>query len=218
MCLLQSKTVDGKCPEKRRIKKLKVLIADDHVLLAQVLDQDLTSRGHGTDIVHDFEQAAQRVKSGSFDILLLDLHMPGMTGLHSIDQLCQRSQDTKVLLFSGEVSLDFVQKAMQLGAWGFVPKTMNVNSLHSMLDLVNNGQKFLPSGLRDGAGSDSSEFTGREVMILKAIAEGETNKDIARSIGTSEGNVKAIVRSICIRIGAKNRAHAVKLALEASVI
>jgi two-component system nitrate/nitrite response regulator NarP len=55
-------------------------------------------------------------------------------------------------------------------------------------------------------------------MILKAIAEGETNKDIARSIGTSEGNVKAIVRSICIRIGAKNRAHAVKLALEASVI
>jgi two-component system nitrate/nitrite response regulator NarP len=107
---------------------------------------------------------------------------------------------------------------MQLGAWGFVPKTMNVNSLHSVLDLVNNGQKFLPSGLRDGAGSDSSEFTGREVMILKAIAEGETNKDIARSIGTSEGNVKAIVRSICIRIGAKNRAHAVKLALEASVI
>lgn len=197
---------------------MKVLIADDHVLIAQILEHDLTSRGHRTDIVHDFEQATQRVKSGAFDILLLDLHMPGMTGLHSIDQLCQRAQDTKVLLFSGEVSLDFVQKAVKLGAWGFVPKTMNVNSLHSVLELVNSGQKFLPSGLRDGEESGSSEFTGREVMILKAIAEGETNKDIARSIGTSEGNVNAIVRSICIRIGAKNRAHAVKLALEASVL
>lgn len=197
---------------------MKVLIADDHVLLAQVLALDLTGRGHETEAVADFENALQRSKAGTFDVLLLDLNMPGMAGLHSIEQLCQKSDCTKVLLFSGEVSLDFVKKAMQLGAWGYVPKTINVNSLHSVLDLVNSGQKFLPSGLRDGDGSDRSDFTGREVMILKAIADGETNKDIARLIGTSEGNVKAMVRSICIRIGAKNRAHAVKLALEASVL
>ena len=56
------------------------------------------------------------------------------------------------------------------------------------------------------------------MIVLKAIAQGETNKDIARLIAVSEGNVKAIVRSICIRMGARNRAHAVKIALQSNLV
>lgn len=197
---------------------VKILIANDSVLIAQVLASELRSRGCEAEVVSAFEGALHRAKPGACDVILLSPHMSGMAGLHSVEQMCQRSGDAKVLLFSGEVSFDFVQKAMEVGAWGYVPKNISVSAFHGVLELVNNGQKFLPSDLREWAGSKGSDFTGRELIVLKAIAQGETNKDIARLIAVSEGNVKAIVRSICIRMGARNRAHAVKIALQSNLV
>lgn len=197
---------------------MNILIVDNQTLLGQVLAKDLASEGHEAEVVTEIDAALKKCSEHKYDVTLLEPNMPDVSGLHTIEQVCQKADDTKVLLFSGEVSVDFVEKAMDLGAWGYIPKNINANSLPSILDLVVSGQKFVPSGLRNGDDSNTSDFTGRDVMVLKAIADGETNKDIARLIGTSEGNVKAIVRSICIRMGAKNRAHSVKLALEHSII
>jgi two-component system nitrate/nitrite response regulator NarP len=197
---------------------LNILIVDNQTLLGQVLAKDLASEGHETEVVTAIDAALKKCAAHKYDVTLLEPNMPDVSGLHTIEQLCQKANNTKVLLFSAEVSVDFVEKAMNLGAWGYIPKNINANSLPSILDLVESGQKFLPSELLNGNDSDKSDFTERDVMVLKAIADGETNKDIARLIGTSEGNVKAIVRSICIQLGAKNRAHAVKLALDHSAI
>jgi DNA-binding NarL/FixJ family response regulator len=146
---------------------VKILIANDNTLLAHALASELRDRGYEAEVVPAFEGALHRAKSGACDVILLSLDMPGMAGLHSVEQMCQRSGESKVLLFSGEVSFDFVQKAMEVGAWGYVPKNISFSAFYSVLELVNNGQKFLPSGLPEWASSKGSDFTGREPPPMK---------------------------------------------------
>lgn len=197
---------------------MKILIVDNQTLLGQVLAKHLVSEGHEAEVATEIDAAFQKCSATQYDVMLLEPNMPDVLGLHTVEQLCQKAKDTKVLLFSGDLRLHFVEKAIDRGTWGYIPKNINAKSLPSILDLVESGQKFLPSELLNGNDGDTWDFTERDVTILKAIADGETNKAIARIIGTSEGNVKAIVRSICIQLGAKNRAHSVKLAIERSII
>jgi len=159
--------------------------------------------------------------SAPVEMLLLDVFMPGMSGLESVQQVLSKYPDLKVILFSGNVNSEFVFQALQIGVRGYVPKTLPLRSLTSALHLVQSGQVFLPMSLLAASGNaggfdarpdHQKQLTPKETRILQFVADGKTNKEIAWSLGVSEVTIKMYMRSVFSKLGASNRTHAVMLA------
>lgn len=203
---------------------MKVLIADDHKLLAEAVGSMLTAQG-GFDVVtvENYHQAlAQLDQDPDVDIVLLDLKMPGMVGLDSVRSIVEKARSGKVVLFTGLVDRHFLNSSLELGVKGLIPKTMPLQSLNSVIQLIMSGQIFVPmndvinnSEQQSGTGSDLNE---KELFVLRLAADGMTNKEIARDMSCTEVTVKMRMRSICKKLGARNRAHAAMISRELSII
>lgn len=203
---------------------MKVLIADDHKLLAEAVGSMLTAQG-GFDVVtvENYHQAlAQLDQDPDVDIVLLDLKMPGMVGLDSVRSIVEKARSGKVVLFTGLVDRHFLNSSLELGVKGLIPKTMPLQSLNSVIQLIMSGQIFVPmndvinnSEQQSGTGSDLNE---KELFVLRLAADGMTNKEIARDMSCTEVTVKMHMRSICKKLGARNRAHAAMISRELSII
>lgn len=206
-------------------KVVDVLLCDDHVLVgdavAQVLDGERDFRVTTCRNLPEALEALSRLKYG---IVLLDLLMPGMVGLPSIERVIAAAEGARVVLFSGNASADLTRKAVAAGAAGFIPKTMPIRSLPAALRLVDSGQIFMPVNAFDAPtmaaeqGDRSIRLSTLHIDILRMVREGKTNKEIARAIANSETGVKMHLRSIFDKLQAKNRAHAVTIAAEHGLI
>ena len=200
-----------------------ILLADDHVLLAEAIASAMVrTQGYATVLAATLEQTLQELASGvKFDLVMLDLKMPGMMGLRSIKEVIAAAAPTKVVLISGNADRSLVQIAVENGARGLIPKTLPFESLISVVNLVLSGQVFIPAeGWSEGAGTSdqSADLSDKEIGILRMASEGLTNKEIALAIGKTEVAIKMHMRSICRQLAARNRAHAVTIGLERSLI
>ena len=204
-------------------KRYTIVIADDHNLVRDAVAETLTAEGgFSVSSVGDLTSTLVALQGPEqVDMLLLDVFMPGMAGIGSIQQLLAKHPDLKIVLFSGSVSSEFVFQTLQVGVRGYVPKTLPLRSLTSALRLVLSGQVFLPMSLLsevDGTpsfeqrGDNQKLLTPKEVNILKLVADGKTNKEIAWALGASEVTIKMYLRTIFNKLGASNRTHAVMLA------
>ena len=196
----------------------KILLADDHVLLAEAIASAMVrTQGYATVIASTLAETLQELASGvKFDLVMLDLKMPGMMGLRSIKEVIAAAAPAKVVLISGNADRSLVQIAVENGARGLIPK-----SLISVVNLVLSGQVFIPAeGWSEGAGTSdqSADLSDKEIGILRMASEGLTNKEIALAIGKTEVAIKMHMRSICRQLAARNRAHAVTIGLERSLI
>lgn len=192
-----------------------ILIADDHILLAEAIAGTLEAplRSYETTLTKDLAGTLQALASGvHFDLVLLDVRMPGMMGLKSIIEVIQTADPTLVCLISGDVDRTLINLAIENGARGLIPKTMSLKSLASVVDFVLSGQIFVPSEGRQE--DDVNKPRGRsllnkkEIGIVRMAAEGLMNKEIAAAIGGSEVAVKTHMRTICAKLKARNRTHA----------
>ncbi|MGO4917847.1 response regulator transcription factor [Pseudogemmobacter sp. W21_MBD1_M6] len=203
---------------------LEILIADDHALIrdaiARLIDKEpdmiVSTAGN-------FSEAAQLLREkGNFDVILLDLDMPGMKGLSSVESVIKMSGTGKVVLFSGFQSNIFISKAIECGAGGYIPKTLPLRSLPSAIRLVSSGETFIPLARRGESGQvfdDAQQLLSeREKYILKATADGLTNKEIAFELKLSEVTIKMCMRTICSKLHAKNRTHASIIAMRDELI
>lgn len=204
-------------------KRYTIVIADDHNLVRDAVAETLTAEGgFSVSSVGDLPSTLLALQGPEpVDMLLLDVFMPGMAGIGSIQQLLAKYPELKIVLFSGSVSSEFVFQTLQVGVRGYVPKTLPLRSLTSALRLVLSGQVFLPMSLLsevDGTpsfeqrGDTQKLLTPKEVNILKLVADGKTNKEIAWALGASEVTIKMYLRTIFNKLGASNRTHAVMLA------
>ncbi len=196
--------------------QVRVLLADDHTLIAQAVGAALAKNGAFTvDTVETFPEALAAIRRGTgYDVVLLDLRMPGVKGLDSVKQAVDLSGDARVALFTANADRHVVMRAIEIGVSGVIPKTMALNSLESVLRLILSGQTFLPQSVMaaSGSGSGESDLTDIELLVLKLAAEGMTNKRIANEANLSEPTVKMHMRSICRKLDAQNRAHAAVIA------
>ena len=202
---------------------LKIAIADDHKLLADAVSSMLGGEvGFETSCCYDLESLLKLMGRGKFDVILLDLKMPGMSGLDSVAQVVRAAREGYVVLFTGQVDRHFLDKALELGVRGLIAKTMPLRSLGSVIELISSGQIFVPVGADfPGSTTDLENDHGlndKELYVLRLAADGMTNKEIAREMGATEVIVKMHMRSICRKLGARNRAHAAIISRERSLL
>lgn len=188
-----------------------ILVVDDHSLTAEMTARYLESEADFKTSHRDsLPEAIDLIASdGGFDVVLLDLDMPGMNGLVGVEKVIAENKSGAVVIFSGQVRIEGALKAIELGAKGFIPKTLPLRSLANAIRFVLLGEIFLPPTLtrknlaNQGRGSES--LTQLEHDVLRGVTRGQTNKDIARDLGLNEVNVKMHVRSICSKLSVKNR-------------
>ena len=202
---------------------MKVLIADDHALLAQAISDSL-QRNTDFDVAITFtlDGTLDELARTPHDVILLDLRMPGMHGLSSITEVIAKAGEGSVVLFAGQVDRQFLDDAITLGVKGYIPKTLPLKSLEIALRLIATGQTFIPhtdtTTITLPADDKRPPLSDREIHVLRLAADGETNKEIAREIANTETQVKMIMRNICMKLAARNRAHACIIARERMLI
>lgn len=205
-------------------KDISVLVADDHVLLSDVLQSYL---GGQDDMVvetaPDLKSALVKMKeNGGFDVVLLDLQMPGMNGLSGVEQAVGANSNKAVVLFSSDVPRAFFLDAIKRGAKGYIPKTMALRTLTNTIRFIAQGDMYVPPTalLEAEVANESGDpvLSRKEMQVLRGITEGKTNKEIAREMSLSDVTVKMHVRSICAKLDAKNRTQAAMVAKQRRIL
>jgi len=200
----------------------RVLLADDHTLIAQAVASVLMENGRFVvDTVENLPDAIAAMSDGpGYDLVMLDLRMPGVKGLDSLKRVIDMGSAARITLFTANADRHIVKRAIELGVHGVIQKTMPLNSLESVLRLILSGQTFLPSSVIEApaSGPDGDDLTEIELLILKFAAEGMTNKSIASQVGLNETTVKMHMRAICRKLEATNRVQAVVIARNNALI
>lgn len=197
---------------------LSVLIADDHLLVRDTVAHYLAAEGDVTvALAETLPEALRAIDArGRFDVVLLDVGMPGMDGLAGIERAVAANGGGAVVLFSGGLKRAFVADAVARGARGFIPKTLPARSLIHALRFVAEGRVYLPvqflSEESAGNGAPLAGLTPQEGRVLRHLCAGMSNKEIARAMDLSEVTIKTHMRAICHKLGAKNRTHAAMIA------
>lgn len=195
--------------------QITVLLIDDHSLIVDLVNAFLSAHsGFSVVACGDFKSGIDKIQEAQgFDVVLLDVVLPGLTGIDDVAKIVQMNGGGAVVLFSGSVSSGFVEKAIQVGARGYIPKTLPLRALTSAIRLLAVGQTFVPSnfthGQPDNLRAGESRLNQIETAVLRCLGEGLANKEIAFRQDMGESTVKMHVRSICRKLGARNRTHAV---------
>lgn len=194
-------------------RTIRILVVDDHLLLSETLATALETGADATvDMVADVDTANERISEGSrYDVVLLDYDVPGMDALNGLKRLLA-ANDGGVALFTGVANWMVVDRAIEAGASGFIPKTLPFKILRHAIRLIADGATFLPTEYMRRAQSDRDAGLGlkpRELQVLGFLCEGLQNKEIGNLLDVPETIVKLDVKSICRKLGARNRTQAV---------
>ena len=200
---------------------IRLLLVDDQELIYQGmramlnLEPDLEVVG----VANNGQVAIQQVEALQPDVVLMDIGMPIMDGREATRIICQRFPNTKVLVVSTFDEDDYIRHSIRAGAKGYLLKDMPVEELAQSIRLVHRGYSQMGPGLMekmlDGMVDSKSdtetekpklaELTPREVEVVKLIATGCTNYQIAKELCIVEGTVKGHITNILNRLGLNNR-------------
>lgn len=200
---------------------MRILIIDDHALFRQGLRFLLRDLDADLEIMEAADCAQACALAGeSFNVVLLDLHMPGVAGLDALDAVRQAFESSRIVVLSGEEDPRQVRRAIDAGAAGFIPKASTPEVLLSALRLVLADGVYLPAVALKGLGGEAPDaalstdrlgdaLSERQVDVLRKAVQGKANKVIARELGISEGTVKAHLSAAFRALGVHNRTEAV---------
>ena len=209
-----------------------ILIADDHPLFRAALKQAVEASFAEADI-HEADSLATLETVGQqgipFDVILLDLHMPGTHGFSGLIYLRDQYRKVPLVVISATEDVDVIQRAIHFGADGFIPKSASVDTMTDAMRKIMDGERWLPEYARRAMPPtlpDHSAMTERitsltpqQFRVMGMLMEGMQNKVIAYELDVSEATVKAHMTAIFRKLGVRNRTQAVlalkDLAIEA---
>lgn len=209
---------------------MHLLIADDHTLFRDALVEFIRRDDSSAKVAvaKSHTEAMEQLKTlENVDLVLLDLRMPGMSGLEGITKMRTAYPGQKVAILSGTAEEEDVKGAMELGAVAYFPKTMSATSLIKAIQLVLGGERYVPLG--QGADIMPSHYgaeapkksvdqsalnalTPREREVLTFLARGASNKEIARDLNLQVATIKLHVAGVCRKLDANNRTQAALIA------
>jgi len=225
---------DGQSSEMRKVEKTRIVLADGSLLFRQGLrvliekQQDLevvAEAGDGKEVV----QVTAKLRP---DIVLMDVDLPMMDGFQAARKITEKYPSTKVLLLSQHWREENVIRMEDVGAGGYLPKTVPVEVITHAIRAIAAGEVMRPPPAPARVNNDtiveasdqssaiikSSELTTREMAILKLVGRGLSNKDIALRLDLSVRYVKASLSTIFMKLHVSSRTEAVSYALKTGIL
>ena len=201
-----------------------ILVADDHPMCATALGMAAraTDPTITKDCVTTLAEAEALVREQDYDLILLDLMLPDVQGFAGLALLRAIRPSAKIAIVSGREEPTVVAQARALGAQGFIPKSSTIDQMMAALRSLLAGKTWVPEGMEDAVQDDPrvalAERMGTlsiaQLRVLRAIANGHQNKQIAYDLQLAEPTVKSHLSAIFRKLGVSNRTQAV-LALQA---
>ena len=199
---------------------MKILIADDHRLLLEIIRDfmELNIPDAHITAVTTYSSFLENLQSGTdFNLAILDYRMPDIKGVDTIRWLVNNHSEVRIAVMSGMANRSEILECINVGAIGFLSKTLSGQALLSAINLMLSGEKYIPAEIllnesaQTGGGSDHTldSLTIREHEVLRKLHLGYSNKEIGRSLKLEEITVKVYVSKLCKKLNAKNRTQLV---------
>lgn len=217
----------------------RIFIVDDNAShsagIRQLLEMEATNKVVG--IATSGQDALEKVNTTGIDIILMDMNMPGLDGIGTIEKVVEKFPSVKILALTGYDDPDLVYRAMQSGARGYILKTMITNQLQQAINEVMQGKVYLPINLatkffgefqvRKPGSTQAVDpmrqtilnyLTNREKEVLALLTEGYTYKNVAEKLVISETTVKTHVNNIFQKLQVNDRTQAVLYAIKHGLV
>ena len=203
-----------------------VILADDHAIVLEGMRLSLEAGGMKVlAVAQDASQALRILDESPPDVLLTDLHMPGMSGLELLRKLREKPRSFKVVILTGDPNAAAIEQARSLEADGFLSKDLGSDALVEAVGKIAAGERvFIPSATlppppeNTGAVTPSgAQLSEQEIEVLRLLAQALDNKEIAAALVISENTVKSHVSSILNKLAVNNRTQAALWALRHQV-
>lgn len=203
-------------------EKLKIMIVDDHYLvrvgLTSIigLEHDMTVCGEAA----SGEQAVAMFAALRPDVTLMDVRLPGLSGIAATEAIRADFPDAKIIVLSTYISDEEVYAALKVGAMAYLVKSVAREELTQAIRKAAAGRRHVPADLaaRLADRMSRASLSGRELDVLRLLVGGKRNREIANALDITEGTVKLHVSSILGKLGAVDRTEAVTVALQRGLI
>ena len=204
----------------------KALIVEDHPIVSDSLFRLINDTFENTTCVHagTGTKGLSYLNGNHFDIILLDINLPDMSGIEFCSQARSRFPELKILVVTSLAQRHVIDKAIQSGVMGFVLKTSDVRDITEGIMQVMDGKTYFGLGVKDlmdghtVSGSSEPVITKRESEILRLIADGFTNQEIADRLFISSSTVDSHRKNLLVKFNSKNTAALVKTAISKGII
>ena len=210
-------------PRSATLAPMRVLIADDHRLVLDGIRKALEADG-GFEIVGETQNGTQvlpLVARTHPELVLLDLRMPNMDGLACLDEIRRRHPTVKVVMLSASTNPELIDTALRKGASAYILKSVDPDDLPSTIRQALIGNVFSTAGLPESGepvGAKAAGLTEREVTILRLLARGRSNEEIAKELWVAQQTVKFHLTNIYRKLGVKNRTEATRYAYQQGLV
>lgn len=210
-----------KQPTKHTGKQgIRIFLADDHPALRAGLAAILNSHP-GINVVGEAGSGRATLEATvEVDVYIVDLRMPEGDGVEAIRELRKRNPETKVLVLTTYDNEEDVFRALEAGARGFLLKDTTSEELVAAIGQIHAGEHYLPPAIASRLADRlvRPALTPRELEVLRLVAKGRTNKEIASAMFVSEETVKTHIKALFQKLGVHDRAGAVSVSLKRGII
>ena len=208
--------------------KQRILIVDDHEVVRLGL-RSLLDRHPHFDVVGEAassREALEQVAALKPEIVLMDIRLPGTSGIEACEEIVNKYPGTKVIMLTSYAEDEMLFSAIRAGASGYVLKQIGSDDLIKAIEAVSRGEALLDSAVtqrvfqevrravKEEEASAFAHLSQQEKHVLLLVSEGKTNREIAKSLFLGEGTVRNYVSSILSKLGVNNRAEAAAYAVE----
>ena len=200
---------------------IRILIVDDHAIVQQGLaaiineEEDMTVIGRAQDGI----EAIQLFRQVQPDVTLMDLRMPQMGGVEAITAICTEFNTARIIVLTTYDGDEDIYRGLRAGSKGYLLKDCKPNELRTAIRTIHVGQQYIPHhvGAKLAQRMTNPELTDRELDVLRLVAQGMSNLEIAAALSITESTVKSNINRILSKLGAKDRTQATIIALKRGI-
>ena len=201
---------------------IRILIVDDHPVVRAGLASMLGTQAE-LDLIGSApsgEDALRMVEEHRPDVLLLDLRMPGMSGVETLHALKAAGRSVRVIILTNYETDEDIYRAVQAGAQGYLLKNTSLREMVEAIRAVHSGKRYIPRHIASRLAERMvrTDLTARELEILKLLSKGPTNKQIGRVLGISDNTVRNHVLKIIEKLEVSDRTEAATIAIQRGLI
>ncbi|WP_414518551.1 response regulator [Nostoc sp. PCC 9305] len=202
--------------------KIKLLIVDDHAIVRKGL-ATIINRDPEMIVIaqaEDGQQAIAAFREYQPDVTLMDLRMPKMGGVEAIMAICAEFKQARIALLTTYDGDEDIYRGLQAGAQGYLLKDSKLGELLNAIRAIHNGQKYIPPevGAKLLQRMINPELSERELEVLRLMAQGMGNQEIATVLSIGESTVKSHVNRILSKLGVSDRTQAVITAVKRGIV